>query len=564
MNHVLLSRLDILLPFFLALPWLVAGIIGIIWLTSLNTTQNRRLLNYAVLVLSLGVFLELSTLFYKFTIDDAYISLRFARNLASGYGLLFSTDGSPPVEGYTNFLWTVMQTPLFILKLPDNIILHSIKLVGIVFGIGIIVVTYSLIRLVTSDDAVGLLGALLLAAIPQLSFWAIGGLETTMYIFWLLMGIYIYLVEQRNGKAHIWSMIFFALMALTRPEGLFLVVAILLWELATCFLKRNKLEISRRIRYLIPGATVFALIYGVYFLWRYSYYGFLLPNTFYARSGTLGILQILRRLYEMAPFVACLLPLAAFAWFGYFRSKIRNQEKEILSVVLLVLIAFSFASKREWMPGFRYELPFVPILILFSSVGIHQMLLNNAEGPTCQWRSYVTKLGVLLCLGMFLLYPAVKLQRSTHYTDELNRAHVTLGKWLRKYAPKDASYASWDMGAVPYYSELPLIFDIAPEGILSTYTTHKGYDVDNFLSCNPSFIVLPPESNLSRKDGMRAFYRNSEFRENYQLLFSFAMRENYILTVYKHRAVHIAQPAIDEGCVLAERSFTDAYSDSSR
>src|SRR5208283_5252873 len=38
--------------------------------------------------------------------DDAMISMRYARNLAQGAGLRWN-PGLAPVEGYTNFLWTL-------------------------------------------------------------------------------------------------------------------------------------------------------------------------------------------------------------------------------------------------------------------------------------------------------------------------------------------------------------------------------------------------------------------------------------------------------------------------
>src|SRR4051812_4330652 len=43
--------------------------------------------------------------------DDALISMRFARNLAGGQGLVWNV-GQAPVEGYTNFLWTVWMAVL--------------------------------------------------------------------------------------------------------------------------------------------------------------------------------------------------------------------------------------------------------------------------------------------------------------------------------------------------------------------------------------------------------------------------------------------------------------------
>ena len=38
--------------------------------------------------------------------EDAFIALRFARNLAHGHGLVWN-PGTPPVEGYTDFLWVI-------------------------------------------------------------------------------------------------------------------------------------------------------------------------------------------------------------------------------------------------------------------------------------------------------------------------------------------------------------------------------------------------------------------------------------------------------------------------
>src|SRR5580698_4569692 len=42
----------------------------------------------------------------SFTIDDAYISFRYARNLARGLGLVY--NAGEHIEGYTNFFWTVL------------------------------------------------------------------------------------------------------------------------------------------------------------------------------------------------------------------------------------------------------------------------------------------------------------------------------------------------------------------------------------------------------------------------------------------------------------------------
>ena len=53
-----------------------------------------------------AVALVAHSLAYNFVTDDAYISFVFSRNLAEHGQLAFNLG--QPVEGYTNFLWTVI------------------------------------------------------------------------------------------------------------------------------------------------------------------------------------------------------------------------------------------------------------------------------------------------------------------------------------------------------------------------------------------------------------------------------------------------------------------------
>ena len=48
--------------------------------------------------------------------DDAMISMRYAQSLAEGHGLVWN-PGEAPVEGYTNFLWTLVMAKLWNLEL---------------------------------------------------------------------------------------------------------------------------------------------------------------------------------------------------------------------------------------------------------------------------------------------------------------------------------------------------------------------------------------------------------------------------------------------------------------
>ena len=43
---------------------------------------------------------------HRFVQDDAFISFRYAQHLARGQGLTWNV-GEPPLEGFTNLLWTL-------------------------------------------------------------------------------------------------------------------------------------------------------------------------------------------------------------------------------------------------------------------------------------------------------------------------------------------------------------------------------------------------------------------------------------------------------------------------
>src|SRR5690242_11467597 len=63
----------------------------------------------AVALVAVAVALVELALVWPFTVDDAYITLRYARNLTTGVGPTFNRTG-PRAEGYTSGLWTLILT----------------------------------------------------------------------------------------------------------------------------------------------------------------------------------------------------------------------------------------------------------------------------------------------------------------------------------------------------------------------------------------------------------------------------------------------------------------------
>ncbi len=66
--------------------------------------------------------------------DDAMISMRYARNLAAGDGFVWNA-GEPPVEGYTNLLWTLWMVVTHSVGVPES----KTSLVVMLTGVGLLV-----------------------------------------------------------------------------------------------------------------------------------------------------------------------------------------------------------------------------------------------------------------------------------------------------------------------------------------------------------------------------------------------------------------------------------------
>jgi len=203
----------------------------------------------------------------NFTQDDAYISYRYVENYLNGDGLVYNIGER--VEGFTNFGWVIYLILWGVLGV--NYILIS-KITGFLFGIAIIVLTYFLAWLVfpVKDKWFSMLPVYLVAVNLSHAYWSPAGLETAAFSFFIVFSLYCYL--KRN-----WWLIFgLLLLVWIRPEGAF--VAALLVLVETLVEKRfPRFSLSAGL-----AAFVLSLPYVVF---KVSYYGSVLPNPFYAKTG---------------------------------------------------------------------------------------------------------------------------------------------------------------------------------------------------------------------------------------------------------------------------------------
>ena len=105
------------------------------------------------------LFLWNSLYYAPYVVDDAFISFRYARNLVEGHGLVYNPGEH--VEGYSNFLWVLLEAALLASGAP---ILTGVKVLGVASGVAAVWMTYALGRVLFPErPALALTAAALLA-----------------------------------------------------------------------------------------------------------------------------------------------------------------------------------------------------------------------------------------------------------------------------------------------------------------------------------------------------------------------------------------------------------------
>ena len=153
--------------------------------------------------------------------DDAMISMRYARNLAEGYGLVWN-PGEAPVEGYTNFLWTLWMALVHLTGISDAKAALPIML----SSVACLLATASVIRAIAARVANGdrwavfASVALTLFSYP-VNYWGLRGMEVALLALFVSLGVLscLRLNQRANARDRVVLCATIVLMVLTRTDA---------------------------------------------------------------------------------------------------------------------------------------------------------------------------------------------------------------------------------------------------------------------------------------------------------------------------------------------------------
>ncbi len=392
----------------------------------------------------------------RFILDDAFISFDYSRNLAEGRGLIWNTGER--VEGYTNFLWTVLMAVPFRLEL-DPVICSMI--LGMIFFVTSLVFAYKLGCSVFGSKQWGLLLPLLLGTNYSFNAFATGGMETQMQAALIIAAAYFVFdfagsMEASRLKMAGLSLLFGALI-LTRLDSVipvFFLESIAVFTIMKMGGSANKPALLSCL--ILPAAAAA----GTWLAWKRVFYGDILPNTFYAKA--FQPTSILRGLYYCHEFFLSywLWPFAFF-FAAAFRKFVRVSPLalKISSLVVIVWCFYIIRVGGDFME-FRFFVPVLPFIFLI----IIWLMAGFIEQPEIR-----TAFVILIIAGSvhhgLVFGKALKNTRGIQSIRSLKAVNCkeyqdwsNTGRALASlFDGQDISIATTAAGAIPFYSRLRTI-----------------------------------------------------------------------------------------------------------
>jgi arabinofuranosyltransferase len=427
--------------------------------------------------------------------DDAYIVYRYATNLANGLGFVFNPGKR--VEGVSCFLWTLLLVPFAAIRqslLPLPMVARTLTAVA---GVALLLVLPSIGARLDRRERWrprDLLAPLLLGSHPAFAYWSAGALETVPYALLLCLALRAYLRERDSlDTLGGWrSAVLLGAATMVRPEAPVAIAALLAdrcWRAGS-----DRVRWRAAARWLLSIAAVA----GPFLLFRRSYFGEWLPNTYYAKTGWGVREQAAAGARYSWNFLAASLPgppaltapLAAAALLGLLVWGLRRERVRVLALLVSASIAAVLFEGADWMPLFRFFVPMLPFVALLA-----QSFAQHLE-TTMVRRLAVAAVAAMLVAHHVAWGVAERNGGRGLLANEAgyDRAHREVARFLTRHARPGDEVALMDVGIVGYETGLR-VFDLsgltepvvahAPGGFLT-----KDYPPAVVFRRAPAFVVL--------------------------------------------------------------------------
>jgi len=357
--------------------------------------------------------------------DDAYITYRYARNLATGHGLVFNPGEA--TDSASSWLYTLL------LALGYRLGIHDLRALSLGLGLAGAAVTGAVVMLACLARTNRWWLSLGLAAATGchgfIAGWAVSGMETLFFTALVALAVYRLFVLRTLG----WTeSLLVSACVLTRLEGLLLAAAFAVLALARAL--AGDAVASQRRRVAMQAGAV-ALAFAVFLLFKWRSYGTLLPHAFELKRITSLYAPDPNALFRLWLALApCLLLLGG--------AGLLHVSRDLHGAVFVSYCALSAASlalgpSADWA---RYSVHMLPVAAILGCIPL-SILWQHVP---------VLAIAALISLGLDARGAFQEIQNS----NQMGQGHAKCRETVGRYIESNLSPGSWvvssDIGAIAY------------------------------------------------------------------------------------------------------------------
>jgi hypothetical protein len=396
---------------------------------------------------------------YFVLFDDMMISMRYARNLALGYGLVWNAGGER-VEGYTNLLWTIYMALIHFVPLAASKISVLVQITG---AVCILITLFVVKKIAEVLSRFWLLaaGAMVLTAFYlPLNNWALLGTEVALLTLLYSLAIFLVIRNLKQGTAHPLPFVVLGVATLVRLDMVVAYIGILAMLLV--------LDLPHWRTNLAWGVGLLVLFLAPQTLFRLAYYGELLPNTYYLKmTGFPELLRVGRGALVAWTFVSSsiLLFILAAAAFVLRRDRLMLFLGGAFCVPLVYSIYVGGDAWELFGGSNRYisiAMPCVFVMAMFTLSEIARRFWASSRAMP-KWGGVAVAAATFAALIVLLNQTArpqpwaMWLLGEPSYGARRNLGQVRLAQELERVTAPDARIAVVLAGTVPYFTDRYMI-----------------------------------------------------------------------------------------------------------
>lgn len=390
---------------------------------------------------------------WSFLCDDAYISFRYAQNLAEHGELAFNVAPLERVEGYTNFAWVVLLAMGALVGVAPE---RSAALFGMLAFVAILVLVAVVVERRTTRRWAAVPALAWLAVLPESVVWASGGLETALAAALALGSIALWDADRHRTAALV-----AAAAVLTRPDT---ALALAVWGVAWAIVSGRAWWSTRpSTRRLVETAACVIVPLAMHLVWRRSYYGTWLPNTWAVKAHGAALRDTWGIAYVQA--------WSSAMWLPYLAPTILLVRRAAIPwlAMAIAVVAYGWSVGGDFMAYSRFYLLATIALAIATALGLDVLATMLARR-----RAQLVIAPMLVAVATAVALGVVADRRwhadrdkpdgwldgkwegvtTMHRFAEVGR---TAGEWLRDNVPPDTLLTVGAAGAVPYASRLPTV-----------------------------------------------------------------------------------------------------------